>query len=305
MADKKISQLTLITGANIADNDLFVITDTSAIETKAIRFDSFQSRFTTDFQAYVDAAQAAQAGAEAAEANTINLFDQFGDQYLGPKASDPTTDNDGDPLTDGDIYFNTTDNVLKFYTGTAWVAPEVVATTAASNALTSETNAANSASASASSATAASNSATAASISEANALTSANAAATSETNAANSTSAAATSASAAATSATSAATSETNTAAIYDNFDDRYLGPKSSEPSVDNDGDPLVTGALFFDTTAGFMKIWNGSAWATAFSNDVLLVANNLSDVANAATARTNLDVDQAGTALALAIALG
>ncbi len=35
------------------------------------------------------------------------------------------------------------------------------------------------------------------------------------------------------------------------------------------------------------------------------MTANNLSDLASAATARTNLDVDQAGTAVALAIALG
>jgi hypothetical protein len=35
------------------------------------------------------------------------------------------------------------------------------------------------------------------------------------------------------------------------------------------------------------------------------MTANNLSDLDNAATARTNIDVDQAGTALALAIALG
>ena len=305
MADKKISQLTLITGANIAADDLFVITDTSATETKAIRFDSFQGRFTTDFQTYVSAAQAAQAGAEAAETNVINLFTQFGDQYLGPFASDPTTDNSGNPLTDGDIYFNTTDSVLKFYTGSAWVAPEVVATTAASNALTSETNAANSASAAATSATNASNSATAASVSETNALLSANAAATSETNAATSETNAATSASSAATSASSAATSEANTAAIYDGFDDRYLGAKASDPATDNDGNALITGALYFDTTNGLMKVWNGSAWATSYTTDVLLVANNLSDLGNAATARTNLDVDQAGTALALAIALG
>lgn len=47
----------------------------------------------------------------------------------------------------------------------------------------------------------------------------------------------------------------------YDSFDDRYLGAKSSEPSVDNDGDPLITGALFFDTVAGAMKVYDGAAW--------------------------------------------
>ena len=96
-------------------------------------------------------AETAEAGAVAAQAATESIFDQFGDQYLGPKASDPTVDNDGDPLTSGDIYFNTTDSVLKFYSGSAWVAPESIATTAASDAqaaqaaaATSETNAATS-----------------------------------------------------------------------------------------------------------------------------------------------------------------
>jgi len=40
-------------------------------------------------------------------------------------------------------------------------------------------------------------------------------------------------------------------------------------------------------------------------SAGALMSANNLSDLANATTARTNLDVDQAGEALAFSIALG
>jgi hypothetical protein len=95
---------------------------------------------TADLDTAVTDAEAAQAAAEAAQA-TENIFDQFGDQYLGPKASDPTVDNDGDPLTEGDIYFNTTDDVLKFYSGTAWVAPESIATTAATAAQTAATEA--------------------------------------------------------------------------------------------------------------------------------------------------------------------
>jgi hypothetical protein len=54
------------------------------------------------------AASNAQAAAEAA-------LDTFTDQYLGSLASDPTTDLDGNALTDGDLYFNTTDNVMKVY----------------------------------------------------------------------------------------------------------------------------------------------------------------------------------------------
>ena len=40
----------------------------------------------------------------------------------------------------------------------------------------------------------------------------------------------------AATSASNASTSETNAAASYDSFDDRYLGTKSSDPTLDKDG---------------------------------------------------------------------
>ncbi len=51
--------------------------------------------------------------------------DNVDDLYLGPKSSDPTVDNDGDALTVGDLYFNTGDNVLKVYDGSAWNAAAV------------------------------------------------------------------------------------------------------------------------------------------------------------------------------------
>tara|TARA_A100001388_G_scaffold230025_2_gene182002 strand:+ start:3882 stop:7790 length:3909 start_codon:yes stop_codon:yes gene_type:complete len=98
-------------------------------------------------------------------------------------------------------------------------------------------------------------------------LGSATAAATSATNAATSETNAATSASNASTSATSASSSATSAAASYDSFDDRYLGAKSSAPTVDNDGDALVIGALYFDTTAGAMKVYSASGWTNAGSS--------------------------------------
>lgn len=63
--------------------------------------------------------------------------------------------------------------------------------------------------------------------------------------------------------AAAAAASATAAAASYDSFDDRYLGAKSSAPSVDNDGNALVAGALYWNTTAGAMQVWDavGSAW--------------------------------------------
>jgi hypothetical protein len=90
------------------------------------------------------------------------------------------------------------------------------------------------------------------------------AAATSASNAATSASNAATSASNASTSASNASTSATNAAASFDSFDDRYLGAKSSAPTVDNDGDALLTGALYFNTTTSQLFVWSGSAWTQA-----------------------------------------
>tara|TARA_R100001594_G_scaffold22150_1_gene42851 strand:+ start:5680 stop:7296 length:1617 start_codon:yes stop_codon:yes gene_type:complete len=124
------------------------------------------------------------------------------------------------------------------------------------------------------------------------ATTSASAASTSATNAANSATAASTSATNAANSATAAASSATSAANSFDDFDDRYLGAKSSEPSTDNDGDALVTGALFFDTTVGAMKVYSGSAWQTvtvsaanqANINTVAGISANVTTVAGIAS---------------------
>lgn len=189
----------------------------------------------------------------------------------------------------------------------AAAASAAAAATSETNAATSETNAASSASSASTSASSASTSATAASTSASSASTSASAAATSasnaatsETNAASSASSASTSASnaatsetnaassasAAATSASNAATSETNAAASYDAFDDRYLGDKASDPTLDNDGNALLTGALYFNTVSNEMRVYSGSAWLVAYVPSTGL-SDHLSDptAAHAASA--------------------
>jgi hypothetical protein len=65
----------------------------------------------------------------------------------------------------------------------------------------------------------------------------------------------------AANSASAAFTSAENAAISYDNFDDRYLGAKASDPTLDNDGDALITGALYFNTVSNAMQVYNGTAW--------------------------------------------
>jgi len=141
------------------------------------------------------------------------------------------------------------------------------ASTSATNAATSATNAATSETNAASSASAALSSQEDAETAETNASASATAAASSATSASTSATNASTSATSAATSATNAATSETNAAASYDSFDDRYLGAKASAPTTDNDGDALLTGALYWNSTTDDLFIWDGAAWnAAAFT---------------------------------------
>jgi hypothetical protein len=165
------------------------------------------------------------------------------------------------------------------------------ASTSASNASSSASSASSSASTATTQATNAASSASAASTSATNASNSASAASTSASNAATSASSASTSATNAATSATNAASSATSAAASFDSFDDRYLGAKSSVPTLDNDGNALLTGALYFNTVDNAMKVWTGSAWLDAYASlsGALIATNNLSDLTNASTARTNL----------------
>ena len=170
----------------------------------------------------------------------------------------------------------------------------------ATAAATSATSAAASATAAATSATSAGASATAAATSATSAAASATTAANSvatiagyATTASNSASAAATSAASAATSASSALTSANSAEASWDQFDDRYLGAKSSFPTLDNDGNALATGAIFFYTVDNNMYAWSGTTWIvfTSASAITAIVAGDGLDGGGSGGSVT-LDVD-------------
>lgn len=159
----------------------------------------------------------------------------------------------------------------------AAAASSATANTAANNATNASSNASNHANNASNFANNASNSANSASGFSNNSSNFAN-------NASNSANSAA-SAQAAAESARDA------TLTAYDNFDDRYLGAKSSAPTLDNDGNALIAGSLYFDTVAQGMYVYTGSAWTAAYVSGTgyLAAANNLSELTNTANARTNL----------------
>lgn len=51
----------------------------------------------------------------------------------------------------------------------------------------------------------------------------------------------------------------TSSANSLDEFTDVYLGSKSSDPSTDNDGDALQTGALYYNTSNSTLRVFDGS----------------------------------------------
>ena len=176
--------------------------------------------------AATSATNAANSATTASNAQTSveNIFDNFDDRFLGTKTSDPTVDNDGNALSVGAVYYNSSANSVRFYNGSSWDAPATSAATAATNAANSASAASGSASTASTQASNASTSASNAATSETNAATSASTATTQAgiattqaTNASNSASAAATSASNAAASETNAATSEANAATSESN----------------------------------------------------------------------------------------
>jgi hypothetical protein len=73
-------------------------------------------------------ASASASAAAASAASAATLLDNFDDVYLGSFATDPTLDNDGDPLTAGDLYFNTGSSTLQVYSGSAWQTAAISAT---------------------------------------------------------------------------------------------------------------------------------------------------------------------------------
>jgi chemotaxis protein histidine kinase CheA len=96
------------------------------------------------------------------------------------------------------------------------------------------------------------------------AVTAKNQAETAKTAAETAQTAAETAKTAAETAQTAAETAQTSAETALDNFDDTYLGEKSANPTLDNDGDALQTGALYFNNQNNRLYAYDGSNWISA-----------------------------------------
>jgi hypothetical protein len=97
--------------------------DLTAVNTAKTAAETAASTATT--KASEASASATSAAEDATAANesfilTRGAFLDFQTLYLGVLASDPETDNEGNPLEEGALYFNSTDDVMRTYDGSEW-----------------------------------------------------------------------------------------------------------------------------------------------------------------------------------------
>ena len=107
--------------------------ETNAAASASSASTSATNAATSETNAASSATNAATSATNAATAQTAaeaarDAIQQF---YLGAQSSNPTVDGNGDPVTAGDWYFNTTDNTTRIYDGSAWntVSPDLVGDT--------------------------------------------------------------------------------------------------------------------------------------------------------------------------------
>jgi hypothetical protein len=88
-----------------------------------------------------------------------------------------------------------------------------------------------------------------------------------------------------------ATTKASEASASYASFDRRYLGSKDSDPTVDNKGNALLKGALYFNESSEDMRMYTGVEWEAAYASisGAVLGSNNGSDFGDVAVVRDTL----------------
>lgn len=111
ITDDASSRAGKLLGFSADGNSLDATIDGSGVATNATAAANSATAAATSASAAATSATAAENAKNAAE----TALDTFDDDFLGSKSSDPSTDNDGNALADGALYFDTTNNVMKVY----------------------------------------------------------------------------------------------------------------------------------------------------------------------------------------------
>lgn len=120
-------QANVTTVAGISADVTSVATNSASVSSVASNIASVNSAATNMaaiIAAPTEASNAATSASNAlaSEAAAAASYDSFDDRYLGAKAADPATDNDGGVLVDGALYFNSVAGEMRAWSGAAWVA---------------------------------------------------------------------------------------------------------------------------------------------------------------------------------------
>ena len=96
--------------------------------------------------------------------------------------------------------------------------------------------------------------------------------------------------------AVSTAADVVSAAALLDTFDDKFLGSKASNPTLDNDGDALTDGAIFYHTGDNRMKVYDLGTTTWLYLSPSSAEQTNINAVAAKAT-----EIGRLGTTAAVA----
>ena len=215
--------------------------------------------------------------AVAAQASVDSTFDNFDDRFLGTfttvyrETTHAGLDNDGNALSVGAVYYNSTLSQVRFWNGSTWDAPAASAATSATTATTQ---------------------AGLAEDAKDDAVVAKGAAETAQTNAE-------TAETNAELAETNAETAETNAEGHLAVFQSIFHGASTSTPSA-----AVSDGDLWFDTNTGVnvMKVYNLSATAwegltiSALNQTQVNILTARYDGSTSATSGTNLNIAQVDT---------
>ena len=102
-----------------------------------------------------------------------------------------------------------------------------------------------------------------------------------------------------------------------DAFDDIYLGAKAADPALDNDGNALVEGQLYWNTSTNALKVYDGAAWQAYTASGLTAVVDDASpqlggdldlnsqDITGTGNINITGDIDATGTITSATIMQG
>jgi len=174
-----------------------------------------------DIAEALENAIAARNAAEAAKAVTVANVQKLNETYLGAKSSDPSVDNNGDPLTDGAFYYNTDSQITRVYDESADTWLNLTFTSDEINNINIISSIVGEIE----------------TVADIDFDVSTVAGASSDVS------------------------TVANNVTDVTNFADVYIGPAEFDPTTRSDGSSLQTGDLHFNTNDSFLKVYDGTKW--------------------------------------------